>query len=248
MQKKCYNNFIVALILFVILGSLTSAASASQCCNPKDPYENFNRSMYRFNDWLDRYILKPTATVYNTVVPKPLAKGLSNFFSNIDMVPTICNDLLQGNFYRATSDTWRFGINTTAGILGFFDVAACIGLEPNYQDLGLTWAHWGYRNSNYLVLPFYGPSTFRDAMAMPFNYTYLSLYPYIQPTKDQLMLYGVGVVVRRADLLCYEDFMQQAAVDKYTFIRDAYMQHRNYLIERNKHYCPPDRCKTGNNT
>lgn len=208
----------------------SSSASAS---NPEDPYEPFNRAMFKFNDFLDRYFIKPVATLYNQIIPKPLAKGFSNFFSNIDMVPTIVNDVLQGNFYQATSDTWRFAINSTIGIAGFFDVASRIGLEPNSEDFGLTLAQWGYKNSSYLVLPFIGSTTFRDGIGFPVTY-YMSIYPYIKSDDWRYGLYLGSILVRRADLLHYESFMQQIAVDKYVFVRDAYMQHRNYLIERNK--------------
>lgn len=207
--------------------------------NPKDPYEKFNRVMYTFNDTLDTFILKPVATVYNKIVPKPLSKGISNVFYNIDTIPTVVNDVLQANFYQATSDAWRLGINSTVGILGLFDVAGNIGLEPNQEDFGLTLAHWGYKNSNYLVLPFFGPSTPRDAIGLPVDYYLFSIYPYIHPTRQRYELYGLGVVSRRASLLRYSDVMEQASLDKYVFMRDAYMQRRAYLIQRNKELGDP---------
>lgn len=230
MFKKRYGHYLASITAGVFL-SLSIPAYAN---NPQDPYEPFNRAMYQFNDGLDRFILKPVATVYNAVIPKPVAKSFSNFFSNIDTVPTLINDLLQCNFYQATSDAWRLVINSTIGILGFFDVASHIGLEPNSEDFGLTLARWGYKNSNYLVLPFFGPSTVRDTVGLPINYYAFSVYPYIYPQQDRYALYGAGVVVRRADLLRFEGVMQQAALDKYIFMRDAYLQRRNHLIERNE--------------
>lgn len=207
--------------------------------NPKDPYEKFNRVMYRFNDVLDKLLIKPVATVYNAVLPKPVIKSIGNFFSNVDMVPTIANDLLQANFYQATSDTWRLIINTTAGVIGLFDVAGEIGLERNSEDLGLTFAHWGYSNSNYIVLPFLGPSTVRDMLATPINYQFLTVYPSIYPVTARYEIYGLGLLSRRAELLRYENVMEQAALDKYIFMRDAYMQRRAYLIQRNKELGDP---------
>lgn len=222
-----------SVLAMMTIGILFSYSTLIFAESNEDPYENFNRAMFSFNDVLDRFVLKPVATIYEKIVPKPLAKGFSNIYANIDTVPTIINDVLQGNLYQATSDTWRFAINSTIGIGGFFDPASQIGLEANTEDFGLTLAQWGYTKSNFLVLPFMGPTTFRDGISYPVNYYYMSLYPYIRPTSAQYAWYFGGVIVRRADLLEYENFMQQAAIDKYVFIRDAYLQHRNYLIERN---------------
>ncbi len=205
----------------------------------KDPYEPFNRVMYNFNDFLDNAVLKPVATFYNKIMPKPLNKGIKNFYANIDTIPTVINDALQGNFYQTASDSWRLIINSTVGILGFFDVATATGLEPNKEDFGLTLAQWGYKNSNYLVLPFFGPSTPRDAIGLPVDYYAFSIYPYIKPPIRRYELYGLGVVARRADLLSFENVLEQASIDKYAFLRDAYLQRRAYLIQRNKELGDP---------
>ena len=205
----------------------------------KDPYEPFNRVMYNFNDFIDNAVLKPIATFYNKVTPKPLSKGIKNIYSNIDTIPTVINDALQGNAYQTASDAWRLTINSTIGILGFFDFAADMGLEPNKEDFGLTLARWGYTDSNYLVLPFFGPSTPRDAIGIPVDYYVFSIYPYIYPKTQRYELYGLGVIARRADLLSYENVMEQASIDKYAFLRDAYLQRRAYLIQRNKELGDP---------
>lgn len=205
----------------------------------KDPYERFNRIMFAFNEVVDRLILSPVASLYNKVMPKPLSKGVGNFFSNIDNIPTVANDLLQANFYQATSDMWRLMINSTVGLLGFFDIASEMGLEPNSEDLGLTLAQWGYKNSSYIVIPFLGPSTIRDATAWPINYQFLTIYPQINPIRTRYQLYFTGVVAKRADLLHFQNVFEQAAVDKYAFVRDAYLQRRNYLIERNQELGDP---------
>ncbi len=132
----------MSLVFF--MGFIQLAFAEYQPANPKDPYEKFNRVMYHFNDLLDVVILKPIATLYVKIVPKPVVKGITNIYANIDTVPTVINDVLQGNLYQATSDTWRFAINSTAGLLGFFDLAVDMGLEPNKEDFGLTLARWGY--------------------------------------------------------------------------------------------------------
>jgi phospholipid-binding lipoprotein MlaA len=218
------------LIVFssvAILATTYSLAATPRVVNPDDPYEPFNRVMFNFNDFIDKALLKPVATAYNKVVPKPLLKGISNIFSNIDNIPTVANDVLQFNFYQAVSDAWRFVINTTVGIGGFFDPAQHIGLEPNYEDLGLTFAQWGWKNSNYLVLPFIGPSTVRDGVAWPINYEYLTIYPYIYPIHTRYTIYGISVVSKRAELLRYNDVMDQVALDRYAFLRNAYFQNSN---------------------
>jgi phospholipid-binding lipoprotein MlaA len=207
--------------------------------NPKDPYEPFNRVMWRFNDLFDKLILKPAATLYNTIVPKPIAKGINNIFSNIDTIPTVANDILQFNLYQASSDAWRLILNSTIGIGGFFDVATPLGLESNYEDLGLTLARWGWKQSNYLVIPFLGPTTVRDAAAWPVNYQYLTIYPYIPRVSTRYQIYLVGLVSKRASILRYESVIEQASLDKYVFMRNAFLQRRAYLIDRNKRLGDP---------
>lgn len=218
---------------------LENTAELPSPAGSKDPLEKFNRVMYNFNDFFDHAVLKPVATLYSTIVPKPLCKGISNAFSNINNVPTIINDLLQFNFYQTASDSWRLAINTTVGIGGLFDFAKDMGLERNSEDFGLTLAHWGYKNSTYLVVPFLGPSTIRDAVAWPINYYYFTIYPRIHPQRLRYALYGLDVVSMRADLLRYQDVMDQAAIDKYVFMRNAYLQNRAYKIERNKQLGDP---------
>jgi len=228
----------VYMVLFGLAGVVFAEDDATPVAQA-DPYQPFNRAMYRFNDTLDKVILKPVATLYNKIIPKPVVKGISNFFANVDTVPTVANDVLQANVYQATSDSWRLVINTTVGIVGFFDVASDVGLEPNKEDFGLTLARWGYINSNYLVLPFFGPSTPRDAIGLPVDYYVFSIYPFINPKSARYELYGLGVISHRADLLSFQNVMEEASVDKYVFLRDAYLQRRAYLIQRNKELGDP---------
>lgn len=201
----------------------------------KDPLEGFNRAMFTFNDTLDTYLLKPIATLYNKIMPVPLNKGIHNVFFNINTLPTIANDLLQAHFYQASIDTWRVGINTTIGIGGLFDMADRMQLKPYTNDFGLTLATWGYTDSTYLVLPFFGSNTIRDGVGLPVDYFVFSLYPYINPPSLRYQLYGLWVIDRRAQLLKFQDVMEEAAIDRYVFFRNAYMQRRNYQIENNKH-------------
>ena len=205
-----------------------------------DPLGPINRGIYRFNDFLDKAILKPTATLYNKIMPKPLHRNVTNFFNNIDNIPTVINDILQTNFYQACSDGWRLFINSTLGIFGLFDVATSIGLEQNHEDFGLTLAYWGYKDSTYIVVPFFGPGTIRDVIGWPIDYFFFSVYPYIKRPVVRYSVYGACVVNSRANLLEYQNVFEQAALDKYGFIRNAYQQHRKYLIDRNKELADPN--------
>lgn len=218
----------------------TAVAAQPSTQTVPDPWESVNRKTFAFNDALDTYVLVPVAKTYNKIMPKPLNKGIYNAFANLNNFPTISNDLLQGNFYQATSDSWRFIINSTAGVGGLFDVAQNMGLESNSEDFGLTLARWGYTDSNYLVLPFFGPSTTRDALGMPVDYFLFNPYNReIPDMRTRYTLYALNIVSKRARLLQYQDFYTQFALDRYTFIRNAYMQQRNNAIERNQQLSDP---------
>lgn len=208
-----------------------------------DPLEGFNRAMFTFNDKLDTFVLKPVATLYNKIMPKPLNQGIHNFFNNLGEVPTIANDILQFNFYQMANDLWRLGINTTVGIGGLFDIASRMQLDYYANDFGLTLAKWGWRKSTYLVLPFFGPNTLRDGIEIPVDYYAFSVYPYIEPTSTRYAIYGLGVVDRRAQLLQFQSVLEEAAIDKYIFIRNAYMQRRAYQIEQTDHRSYGDQIK-----
>lgn len=230
----------------------TELVSDSSCdaCDTKSPecrdrFEKVNRAVFKFNDVLDTMFLRPVATLYNKIMPRPLNRGIHNFFNNIYTVPTIANDLLQLNIYQAMNDTWRLGINTTIGIGGLFDVASCMGLEPYTNDFGLTLATWGWCNSEYVVIPFWGPNTFRDGLGMPVDYYAFSVWPRIHPPRKRYELYALSVIDARAQLLSMQSLLDEVAYDKYIFVRNAYMQRRAFQIEENKRrgcvdrYCPP---------
>lgn len=205
-------------------------AGEIKASNPDDPYESFNRPIFNFNEGLDKAVLKPTATLYNKIMPKPLNKGVHNFFNNIQNLPTIANDILQGRFHQAVSDIWRFTANSTVGILGFFDVATPLGVKQSYTDFGVTLAKWGVHKSFYLVTPFFGPGTARDIIGWPIDYYFFSVYPYIQPPVARYGVYALSVVDWRAQLLKYDELVLDMAIDKYAFVRSAYLQRRQQLI------------------
>ncbi|BFM06598.1 MlaA family lipoprotein [Halioxenophilus aromaticivorans] len=195
----------------------------------RDPWEGFNRSMYRFNDALDRAILKPAAKGYKFVTPDPVEKGVSNVFSNLGEVSTILNSMLQWKWKSAAHSTGRFVVNSTLGIVGILDVAGHVGLEKRPgEDFGQTLATWGVGSGPFLVLPFFGPSTVRDGFGTVVDWysdpvTYADLH-----SDTRWAIRGVRLVDQRARLLEVEELMSG---DRYSFIRDAYLQNRDYLIK-----------------
>lgn len=217
--------------IFLILSLTLLSACASVPGGPTegDPFESYNRAMFSFNDGLDEYFLKPVAEGYDAVLPSPIKTGISNFFSNLGDIFVILNDLLQFKFTQALEDTGRFIFNSTIGLYGIFDVATPMGLTKHHEDFGQTLASWGVADGPYIVLPFLGSRTLRDTTDVfvepPFNPVY--------DIEDDEARYGtifLQTVDFRYKLLKASNIAEQAAVDKYSFIRDAYLQHRKNLI------------------
>lgn len=219
------------------------APSASDPQPVDDPFETYNRFMFSFNRFFDKFIVKPVAEVYSAILPNPAKKGVSNFFSNLDMVPTIANDIMQLRLYDTLSDTWRLFFNSTLGIGGLFDVATPMGLPLHEEDFGLTLARWGYTDSAYFVFPFLGPRTVRDALGVPVYFMYTSVYPYIHPATTRNALLITYAISKRSDLLSLEGVAEQIAFDRYTFERNVYLQRRAYQIQQNKLPLPQERGK-----
>lgn len=217
---------LTAVATITALSCLTACATKGK--HPEDPYESINRKTHAFNQAYDAAILKPVATVYATLLPAPVRSGINNLYDNVNMIPTVANDLLQGELTYAYKDTWRLIINSTVGIVGLVDVAKTMSLPPRSNDLGITFAKWGNKQSPYIVIPFLGPSTIRDGMGMMFNYTLLTPYPYLSAPLAWSLV-GVRYVDLRSQMFDTDKLMAES-LDKYTFIRDAYLQHRHYLI------------------
>jgi phospholipid-binding lipoprotein MlaA len=214
-------------ILLLASLALSGCASTSPNTNPKDPFEGFNRGMYKFNDVMDRAILKPVAQGYNTVMPDRGKKMVHNFFSNIDDIFVTANDLLQLKFAQATSDFTRVWVNTIFGVFGLFDVAE--KLEKHNEDFGQTLGYWGVGSGPYLVLPFIGPSSVRDGTGWAVD----SYYGVIENTEDirtRNTLYGISKIDLRAHLLDAEEIIEGNVTDRYSFIRDAYLMRRQSLV------------------
>lgn len=219
--------------LNTMLASMVSTLLLTGCVhkgpNPVDPYESVNRKIHSFNMTVDAIILKPPAKLYVAVIPGRVRKSINNAYNNLDLIPSVANDLLQAEGKWAIKDSWRFIINSTLGVAGLFDVASTFGLPPHSNDLGLTLAKWGDKKSPYIVIPFLGPSTIRDGSGWLFQFALYSPYVYIKNDAVVFGLLGLRYVDLRSQLFDAERLMDQA-LDKYAFIRDAYLQHRNYLI------------------
>ncbi|GMG87297.1 MlaA family lipoprotein [Biformimicrobium ophioploci] len=193
----------------------------------RDPWERFNRVMFGFNDTFDRWILKPVAKGYQKATPEFVRTGIGNFFSNLFEIRNGVNSALQWKWGEAGRDASRFGINTTFGIVGLFDVATKLGIEAgDGEDFGQTMAVWGLPAGPYLVVPLYGPTTIRDGAGDFVDYY---LYPpnYLDNTRTRNQLYLLRTIDTRADLLSAEELLSG---DRYTLLRDAFLQRRDYLI------------------
>ena len=207
----------------ILLTALPLAASAAE----EDPWESINRPIFRFNDTLDTYALKPLAEGYQAVTPQFLEDGIHNVFSNIGEVSNLANNLLQGKVHDAGVDTSRLIFNTTFGLLGFFDVASKMGLQRSDEDFGQTLGAWGLGSGPYLVIPFFGPSSLRDAPAKIPD-SFLGPYPYIDNVRARNVGLAVNTLDTRASLLSAEKLVSG---DKYIFIRNAYLQNREFRVQ-----------------
>ncbi len=193
---------------------------------PNDPFEGYNRAIFRFNDGVDRYFLKPLAQGYQAALPLPARVAFTNFVANFADVPNAMNNLLQGKVGEAVSDLGRVLINSTLGIGGAIDVASEFGLAKHNEDFGQTLGVWGFGTGPYIVLPLLGPSSGRDTLALPVDY-YSGPRNYViddVPTRN--IVTGVDIVAKRASLLGADTTLEQASLDKYVFMRNFYFQRR----------------------
>ncbi len=215
------------ILLLILLGGCASVPD--QPADPSDPLESYNRKVHRFNQIFDDMILKPVAKGYKAIVPEPIDRGITNFFNNIADISSALNNLLQFKLSRAGSDVARLTVNTTIGILGFFDVATNLGLPSYKEDFGQTFGYWGDDSSPYLVLPFLGPSTVRDAVGLGGT---IMTNPFLYLNNDPVYwgLSAFDTVDTRADLLSAGKLLEEAALDPYIFIRNAYLQRRRNKI------------------
>jgi len=227
-------SMFIARLRSPLLSGLALLMLLSGCAstnNPRDPLEPLNRAVYQVNDALDKVIMKPVATVYKTVLPQFVRTGVTNFFSNLYDILTALNNLLQGKFGDAVSDTGRIALNSTVGILGLIDVGTEVGLEKHKEDFGQTMGRWGVADGPYLQVPFFGPSSFRDAVG---TFVDFKADPIKWIWRDHVAtrnsIWGLFTVNLRANLLDSTKILEEAALDPYEFQRDAYLQRRRNLV------------------
>ena len=221
--------------LMLILMAFTACASGPTA-HPSDPFEPFNRGVYQFNDAVDVAVVKPVATVYQEVLPAPVRRGVHNFFANLQDAWSAVNNALQFKGQPALSSLARFGVNTVLGLGGVMDVASEMNIERHTKDFGHTLGYWGVAPGPHIVLPLLGPSTLRDTLALPVDAkgNLTSTIDYV-PTRNSAT--ALRLVDTRATLLGASAMLDEAALDKYTFTRDAHLQRRrNAVYDGN----PPD--------
>ncbi len=193
--------------------------------NPEDPFEKFNRTMFKFNDAVDRVALKPAATAYKSAVPGFMQTGVSNFFGNLSDAWSSVNNLLQGKGEQGMNDLTRFSFNSTFGLLGVLDIASEAGLPKHNEDFGQTLGVWGVPSGPYVMLPIFGPSTLRDTAAMPAD-MWADPWTHVNPASARTAGVALRAVDQRASVLDASNLLEEAALDRYVFIRDSYLQRR----------------------
>lgn len=224
------TKLIIAIIGLITLSLLSGCATNAN----KDPLEGINRGIYKFNDVADKAVIKPVATAYKAVTPTPIRKGINNFFSNLASITTILNDLLQLKFASAFTDAGRFVINSTFGIAGIFDVASMDKVAIHKEDFGQTLGFWGVGNGAYLVLPLLGPSSLRDVTGLVFDTSTTDPVNYVHNIGEVRLHNQIRIaqfIDKRTDLLVASDLVDEASLDPYAFMRDAYLQRRASLVQ-----------------
>lgn len=211
-------------LLSLLVSGLLLASPAVQA-NP-DPWEPVNIRIHNFNSYLDRWVLRPVAVSYNKVLPSPVRTGIENFFLNINDLNVMTNNLLQLKFRDAASDSGRILLNTTVGLGGLFDVASSAGLQRNQEDFGQTLGRWGMGPGPYVVLPFFGPSSVRDAFGFSVD-TYANPLGNIDDQSTRDVVIGINLIDQRARAIQLEGMIFG---DEYIFLREAYLQQREYLV------------------
>ncbi len=223
------------IAVLILLLALQGCATVTQP-NPRDPLESFNRTIFGFNDVVDKAVIKPVATGYRAVTPNWLRKGVGNFFNNLEDVWSAVNNGLQGRGQEFSDSVGRVMVNSTIGLLGVFDVASDLNIERHTADFGLTLGRWGVAPGPYVVLPFFGPRTLREVAGLPVDTRGMPVYN-IGDQETRTLLPMVDVIDLRAKYLNAGDVLEGAALDAYSFRRDAYFQRqRNIQYDGN----PPE--------
>lgn len=221
--------FPMALSLCAVL-FLMGCAQKQQVKKDPDPWEDFNRKVFYFNSGFDRYFMKPFAVGYKAVTPPPVESGVSNFYANLSDFRTAFNNFIQFKFADGFSDTGRFFVNSTVGIVGLVDVASKMGMKKHNEDFGQTLGRWGVPSGPYVMLPFLGPSTARDGPALIVDYYTAPQTYFVDVVALRNSLWALDFINRRAELISLDVVLQDVAYDKYDLLRDAYLTRREYLV------------------
>ena len=215
------------LLLMLLLAGAAGCATTGN--DPRDPLEGFNRAMYSFNDGFDEAIGKPVATAYRDLLPSPVRSGVRNFFANIADLWIGANNLLQGKPADAITDWVRFAFNSTIGLFGLIDIASDIGIEKHDEDFGQTFGRWGVADGAYLVWPLLGSSSMRDSVGLIFDTSFDPVLHH-KPVRVRNAMTVLRATGKRADLLDASRILEEAALDRYVFQRDAYLQRRRSQV------------------
>lgn len=227
------RRLLFLVLLAFVLPGLVGCTSIDGPLDERDPWEAYNRAMFSFNDAVDRNVVKPVAQGYHDYIPDPVRSGVSNVFSNLDDVLVTTNDLLQFKFERAVHDFSRLIYNTILGVFGIFDVASELGLPKHNEDFGQTLAVWGWQDSTYLIVPLLPPSTVRDTTGLVADWQ-LDPVTNIDRESERYTAIILETIDRRAQLLSASRVLDEAALDRYAFVRDAYFQlRRNQIYDGN---------------
>lgn len=226
------NKFMSALKVFLVIFSVLflSACATTSALDERDPWEGFNRGIYSFNETMDDFVFEPIGKVYDFITPDVIDNGVSNFFDNLAQVSVIANDILQFKFDQAVNDTVRLFLNSTLGLFGFFDIASEGNLYSSDEDFGQTMAHWGVGSGPYVVLPFLGSATIRDAVGFAVDRSILSPIAYVDDDLSRAGLLTLNYVDFKSDILSTTDLIKEAALDQYDFTKNAYFEKRESQI------------------
>lgn len=232
-MKRLLAAGVAAAVLMLGSGCATTASMLGMYKSPPnpeaDPWENWNRKVYAFNDAVDTAVIRPVAEVYANVVPQPVRTGVTNFYGNFADAWSAVNNLLQGKLANGAQDVIRVGTNTLFGIGGLFDVATELGIDSQREDFGQTLGRWGMGPGPYIVWPLLGPSTVRDSLALPLD-RYVGPALAFGDTSTQYSIIFLGLLNERANLLTTGRMLDDMALDRYSFVRDAFLQRRRSLV------------------
>jgi phospholipid-binding lipoprotein MlaA len=224
MNNKFVSSFRVIMLFLSML--FLSACATTNSLDQRDPWEGLNRGVFSFNETMDDFVFEPVGKVYDFITPDVVDDGVSNFFGNLRQLSVIANDLLQFKFDQAANDTVRFFLNSTIGLFGFFDIAGEGNLHSSDEDFGQTLAHWGMGPGPYIVVPFFGPATVRDATGFAVDRSVFSPIAYVDDDAARAGLLTLEYVDFKSDFLTTTNLIGDASLDEYDFIKNAYFEKR----------------------